>query len=208
MWNDDYLYGTTLRTRTFKKIFPQLAFDDETVTDDTNFRWLYENCGFPQKVTSKPTTGIDYLKVIYILLLSRYGESHIASQNENRFKLEVMRLIFQYGPLWEKELKIQDELRDLSLSDITNGSLVKHAHAYNPSVEISIDSTAVPVNELNTTKYEKSKLDGYNELLLLLNKDVTDEFLNRFKNLFVKIGWEVPISFSTLDLPEDDEDEE
>ena len=62
-------------------------------------------------------------------------------------------------------------------------------HAYNPSTEPSTtDTTELPfVNEQATTKFKKGKLDGYAILTSLLETDVTEEFLNKFKKLFLLV---------------------
>lgn len=204
----DTLYRTTYRTRKFREIFPQEAFDNAEVTDYNNFRWWYENCGFPCKVTSKPTSGTDYLKVLYIALLSKYGESHISSQNEPRFRLEVMRIIFQWGALWEKELEIQDKIRELDIDAIINGSKVVNAHSYNDSTEVSIDDAfdnEIPLNEVNTTVWRKDPTEAYAKWLALLDEDVTEKFLNRFKKLFATFASEMPIIYHNCEVNEDEE---
>ena len=203
------LYRTTHRTRTFKQIFPETAFDNDSNTDNTNIRWWYANCGLPQRISSTPgTPSTDELKTVYVLLMARYGESHIASQNEERFRLDLMAKIFQYAPQWAKSVKLQDEIRALDLDDVIDGAKVVTAHAYNPSTEVAIDDamdSEIPLNEVTTNAYRKNKMDAYNMLIALLDRDMTEEFLGKFRKLFATFAWEEPLVY--LNEIEDEEDE-
>lgn len=131
---------------------------------------------------------------IYCLLYARYGNSHIANSDENQFKYLLFSVIWQYGPSWEKRLQIQEKLRGLSLddnSDIYKGSKAIYNSALNPSTSVASDDEnggELPfVNSQNTTKYKKSKLDGLAYLNSLIETDVTKQFIERFKNLFIKV---------------------
>lgn len=131
---------------------------------------------------------------IYCLLYARYGNSHIANSDENQFKYLLFAVIWQYGPSWEKRLQIQEKLRGLSLddnSDIYKGSKAIYNSALNPSTAVASDDEnggELPfVNSQNTTKYKKSKLDGLAYLNSLIETDVTKQFIERFKNLFIKV---------------------
>ena len=54
------------------------------------------------------------------------------------------------------------------------------------------------IDDQNTTQYKKNKLDAYANLMGLLEKDVTEEFLSKFKNLFLKfVEREIPLWYIT-----------
>ena len=137
----------------------------------------------------KKTISEDSLKTLYYLLYSKYGNSHICNYDINQFKYRLFSTIFQFGPTWEKRLEIQDKLRNLTDEELLSGSKQINNHAYNPSTEPSTtDTTELPfVNEQATTKFKKGKLDGYAILTSLLETDVTEEFLNKFKKLFLLV---------------------
>ena len=128
-------------------------------------------------------------KFIYYLLYSRYGNSTIATTDENRFKFAVSALVFQYGPLWRKKLDIQKALRELSTSDIQKGSFQIANHAFNPSTAPSTSSTMElnKIDQQNTNRWVKSPLEGYANLMMLLDQDTTEEFLGKFRKLFIKV---------------------
>ena len=128
-------------------------------------------------------------RTIYYLLYARYGDCHIAMSDYQRFKYSVLSIIFQYGPTWEKRLEIQDSIRRLSLSDLQDGTLAVTNLAKNPGNKLHTDDELIKnVNEQSRTKYKKSKLDAYAQLYALLETDVTEEFLDKFKKLFNKFG--------------------
>lgn len=127
-----------------------------------------------------------YLRTLFFLLYARYGNDSIRSTDRNRFKYQLFSLIFQFGPTWVKRLEIQDELRELTIDEITMGSKAIFNHAYNPGTEPSTATLTelTAINEQNTSRYQKPKLEGYAILIELLNSDVTGTFLAKFKPLF------------------------
>lgn len=175
------IYGT-FRTRKFTDIYP----DFETFKNDYNLNKISSSINVIKE---------DSLSAIYYLLYARFGNSTIANNDENQFKYKVYSNIFMYGPAWEKEITIQNELRALSVDDIVKGSKVIYNHAFNPGTgaENMINegtNTEIElkyINEQNTNTYKKSKLEGYSQLLALLKRDVTRDFIDKFKNLFIVV---------------------
>lgn len=148
------------------------------------------------------TVDASTAKFIYYLLYSRYANSTIASSDENRFKYAVSALIFQYGPLWRKKLDIQKALRELTTSDIQKGSFQIANHAYNPSTAPSTSSTMElnKIDQQNTNRWVKSPLEGYANLMMLLDQDATEEFLGKFRKLFIKVV-EPPLWYESETAP-------
>ena len=75
------LYGN-YRTRKFTDIYDNV---DDFLQD-------YSDNGLPMLVDNKDMTTLFYL------LYARYGNSSIASSDENQFKYKLFSLVFQYGP--------------------------------------------------------------------------------------------------------------
>lgn len=169
-------YGN-YRTRKFSNIYPDYTEFDKDVA------FFNANGLNPQ------LKNISTYRTIYMLLASRYKNSSIAYSDETQFKLELFSKIFQFAPNWERELELQKTLRELSEIDLTIGGKAIYNHSYNPSTAPSTQATEEleTVNEQNVTKYTKSKLDAYGNLVALLEKDVTEDFIRRFKYLFIKI---------------------
>lgn len=175
MWNNS-LYGN-FRTRTFAEIFPS---SDE-------FSQFYAECGIPTKLL-QGTEYEDYsIETIYALLVSYYANNCIKSSDENRFKLELMTIIFQYGAIWQKEMATQEKILNLTDDELLVGSKAIYNQARNPS---TIPSTGtlqeLPyIDNQNTTQYAKPKGEGYSALSAYLDPNITRRFMDKFKKLFI-----------------------
>ena len=123
----------------------------------------YNNTG-AEFTNQVPTTiSQENALMTYLLLFSRYGNNPIANYDVTQFKNKIFTIIWQYGPAWEKRLKMQEDIRGLTLQDITTGTKTDwtsdatqsqtnsgsdttiNNHAYNPSTAPSTQST----NELD-----------------------------------------------------------
>ena len=166
------VYGN-YRTRTFTDIYPNV----EDFIKDYTYNGI------------KTTITTDSITTLYYLLYARYGNSHIVNSDENQFKYRLFSTIFMYGPTWEKRLDVQDKLRGLTDKELIEGTKQINNHSYNPSTEPSTNDTEeLPTtNEQTSTKYKKSKMDAYAILIALLETDVTEEFVAKFKKLFLSI---------------------
>lgn len=179
------LYGN-YRTRTFSEIFS--SFDE--------FKQEYQD-----NIIPIPTSFTDnILTIIYGLLYSRYGNSNIASSDEERFKASLFSIIYTYGPTWYKRKQIQENLRALSEDDILSGGFDVYNHADHPGGDIETATGGVlgAINSQNTTNRKRSKIDGYERLYEILRVDDTAEFLDKFKSLFLKVVLpEIPLWYET-----------
>lgn len=174
---DGTLYGS-YRTKKFGDVW-------STAND---FLVDYLGNGVPTTIPSDVENGSDQGSVynLYFLLYSRYGNDVIASSDLQRFKMRLFTIIWQYGPNWAKNLEIQSKLRKLTEDEITQGSVQIYNQADNPSTDPSTDTSEYLkyIKAQNTSINKKGKLEGYALLDSLLKRDVTQEFLNRFKPLF------------------------
>lgn len=168
------LYGN-YRTRKFTDIFESFEV----------FKEFSNNCPIPQGITDES------LETLYYLLYARYGNSHITSSDENQWIFKVFSTIFMYGPTWEKRLEIQQELRDMTLNELKESAKAIYNHAYNPSTQPATDESGEHImdyiNDQNVTLHRRSKTDAYAILLSLLETDVTKDFIDKFKKLFLSI---------------------
>lgn len=166
-------YYSHFRTPTFSEVFP----DFET------FKNEYNELGLNYTMEDQ------YLKSLYILLLGRYANSHTANASIDIFKIQVSSIIYEYGPSWEKRMKLQKDLRDLTLADYQEGSRALYNHSYNPSTSPGTfsDNELQTIDDQNVTKYKKSKVEaltlGYSSIIT----DVTESFIGKFRRLFVKV---------------------
>lgn len=160
---------------------------------------------FASDLGNSPFNGCitsDNEEILFYLLYGRYGNNPIANRDISQWKYKMFSVIFQYGPTWEKRMAIQSELRGLTGDDLLKGSRAIYNHAFNPSTTPSTSSLdeLTFINDQNTTNYKKSKMDAYEQLMALLEVDVTEEFLNKFKKCFkVFVAPEEPLLYVTED---------
>lgn len=187
------LYGNYRQVK-FTNVFPD---SDAFVTE-------YQTNKIPQKITNENAQSL------YFLLYSRYGNSTIASSDTNQFKYKLWTTVFSYGPAWEKRLELQDKLLALTDDEIQKGNTTIYNHAFNPSTSPSTDTLeeVTYINEQTAQKSKRGKMDAYAYLWDLIDTDVTSQFLDRFRPLFLTIVEpELPLWYKTK-LNPDEEDEE
>lgn len=169
-----------------------MTFSDVFPTSDTFIEYFEET---PFKSTSIASLfDDDTLELIYILLYNRYGNNQIINQSVNQFKSKLMGIMWASGPKWIQRLRVQEKIASLGLdnsSEIYKGSSAIYNHAQHPETAPSTDtSEELPyINDQNVTKYKKSKLEGLALLTESLADGYTDEFINKFRNLFKMFIW-------------------
>lgn len=181
-WNNS-LYGN-YRQRKFTQIWQ----------DVSSFLADYQSAGIPPLISEQSAT------TLYYLLYARYGNSTIASSDENQFKYKLFTLIFMYGPTWEKRLELQEQIRKLDIEELKKGSVAIYNRAFNPETPPSTQTLEEieTINEQNVNKYKRSTAEAYALLINLLQTDVTAYFLDRFKSLFlVIVEPEIPLWYVT-----------
>lgn len=152
--------------------------------DLESFKNDYDNLGIPKVFEDEET-----LTILYYLLITRYGFSTISGFVLDAFRPILFTRIWQYGGTWEKKVKIQEKLRSFDLEDdseIYKGGKTIYNTAFNDSSAPNTGSLEELsyINNQNTTNTKKSKLDGLRTLNYLLEEDVTETFLEKFKDLF------------------------
>lgn len=150
----------------------------DVFTSDEDFKNELSN--YPETIDG------DHLTLTYLLLSARFGNTPIANRSIEQFIVKVWSVIFQYGPAWVKKLEVQQAIRDLDLDEFRDGTKAIYNHAFNPESAPSTDTLdeLTYINDQNTTKYKKSKAEAYATLLELLQDDVSETYINKFKHLF------------------------
>lgn len=130
------------------------------------------------------------MKILYYLLLGRYGNDPIANIDRNQFSVKLFSIIFQYGPTWAERLNIQEKIRNLTDEQIKQGSKAIHNQALNPGTDPSTDSLLELeyINAQNTSNYKKSDMEAFALKWDLLQDDVSERFIKRFRYLFLQIA--------------------
>lgn len=164
------LYGR-YRTNSFTEIYGEY---------DT-FKNEYKATVFKDAITDK------YLELCYYLLYQQYGNSHIANSDENQFKYKLYAIIWSYGPIWEKKMIIQEQVRALTEDQIREGARNISDHSYNPSTELGANGEIDTVNEQDRTRVKRNLIDALASQWDVLDAKPTVEFLDKFRPLFLVI---------------------
>lgn len=178
MYNGSSLYGN-YRTRTFTEIF-------EAEDQGSN---LFELEWRQTPFFTELEEGAIPMRTVFYLLYANFGNSHIAASDENRFKYQLYSLIWQYGPVWNKEMKIQREIREADVEAFRTGTKNIVNNAQNPSSAPTTNTLEelLYINAQNVSKTERSLADGYALMLSLLKDDITEKFVRHFDKLFLTI---------------------
>lgn len=174
MYNDR-LFGNYL-TETFADVYP--SFEDFLADSKNNeIGQPLIPAGFTE----------ESLRTLYYLLLAKYANNSIAASDVNRFKLHLFSIIFQHGGTWQKRLDIQNKICSLSDDKIKESGRRVNNHAYNPAYSVSADSVdnLDHIDQQSQNMYVKSQLEAYAEVSALLEEDYTEDFIQRFKVLFL-----------------------
>lgn len=185
MYND-FQYGVNYSTRSFSEIFP--SYND--------FAIFQAECKIPL------TISLTSLETLYYLLYAHYGNSHIASSDENRFKYELFSIIFARGPAWQTRVELQKKIMELTDDELLYGAQAIYDAAFNPETQPTASEDGGParlnyINQQNVTHYKKSKADAYALKMEIVRSDVTTSFILNFKKLFTKWGSELPLYYKT-----------
>lgn len=172
---------------TFEDMFKPTE-EESYASSQAKFIALYKASAFYDAVGNNLNNSISdtNLPILFNLLWANYAKSSFKSTYIEKAKIELFSLIFKYGPTWQKQLDIQNKIRNLSDAELQAGSKAIHNHAYNPGTAPSVDELTA-INEQNTSNFNKSKIDAYTLQWDMLSKDVTTDFINKFKVLFMGV---------------------
>lgn len=177
IYNANYTHYGRFSNKRFLDVFP----DADTFQDEYEYYQTLFNS--PIKV-AKAQMGF-----IYYLLYSKYGSEYIAMSNTTRFEAKLFATLELAAPILLKELDIQKDLLALTDDEIRAGSKAIYNHAFNPSGTPSTGTLEeLPfINDQNTTQYKKSPMEGYAILVSLLDDNLLENFLRKFKKLFLRV---------------------
>lgn len=160
--------------------YPQFLSFDEVWESADAFIAAYHNQSLPKELSD------DSIRTLFYLLYGRYGSDHIIGTNLRQWEYRFWGMVFQYGPAWERRLEVQKRVRELSEEDLRAGDLSINNLAYNPGTapQTTSDEIIKGIAQQNAGVKKRSILGGYSLLETLLASDVSEEFLDHFKELF------------------------
>ena len=152
------------------------------------------------------------IETLYYLLYAKYGNSSFKSSDPNQAKYKLFAIVFEYGPAWKMRLQLQEKLFNLDPDGeaVSNGSIRFYNSAENPDTDPPTDgsfSILPGINRQNTSNVKRGKLEGYAVLAELIKTDVTEQFLGRFKKLFLQfVAPQRPLWYGSVEGDEEEQD--
>ena len=147
------------------------------------------------------------LQDIYNHLLAAYYNWHYVYLDDLGIALNTMHIIHDYYPNCKERLKLVKDLRELTLDDFKKSGIMIDSQGSNPKTATDMDQLIDLVDSQNASFQLKSEEQALRAKFNSLYDGVMDEFIDRFKNLFVKLYSGVNNYIYTNDIEEEEEEE-
>ena len=180
------------------------AFPQFQNTDGTDTKYFWETWLASPFYTSSLT--IADLEDIYNHLLAQYYNWHFVYLDDLGIALNVMHIIHDYYPNCKERLKLVDDLRSLTLDDFKKSGIMIDSQGSNPKTATDMDELIDLVDSQNASFQLKSDEQALRAKFASLYDGVMDEFIDRFKGLFVKLYTGVNSYIYTNDIEEEEEE--
>lgn len=190
----------------FIDAFPKFE-RSESDSEDVDFFWeTWQNSPFYTSTISK-----DNIKHVYNHLLTAYYDWHFIYGDDLGISLNVMHMIEEYYPNVLKRLAIVDELRGMSLDDFKKSGLNINSQGANPKTETDMDALIDMVDSQTASFQLKSDEQALRAQFNSLYDGIMEDFIDRFKFMFVKLYTGVTdyiyINDISNNIEEDEEDD-
>ena len=164
----------------FIDAFPKFKNDG---TDDNVYFWeAWQQSPF----YNESLTETD-LKDIYNHLLADYYNWHFIYPDDLGITLNVFKIVDEYYPNVKVRLDLVDQLRTLSLDEFKKSGISITSSGANPKVAREMDELIDLVDSQNANFQLKSQEQVLKAKFISLYDGIMDEFVSRFKPLFVKL---------------------
>lgn len=162
----------TYLTRTYSDIYPEVSY----------FQRDFEKFG---RLELSP----EEQERLWLLIMSKYGDSHVRYTNETLFALRLFTEVNCYWPMVLAVERDQKRLRDADNVDFQRGGkMVTNTGAHNTSnVQTNAEEGAVQLNAQNVTSTERNELGVIIDRGLAYKADEEDRFLDKLRPLFIQI---------------------
>lgn len=127
------------------------------------------------------------LKNIYNHLLADYYNWHFIYPDDLGITLNVFKIIDEYYPNVKVRLDLVEQLRNLSLDEFKKSGITINSSGQNPKIATEMDELIDLVDSQNASFQLKSHEQVLRAKFMALYDGIMDEFISRFKPLFVKL---------------------
>lgn len=187
----------------FIDAFPKFERGEE---DDENVEFFWEtwqNSPFYTNTISKTN-----IKHVYNHLLAAYYDWHFIYADDLGISLNVMHMIEEYYPNVIKRLSIVDSLRGMTLDEFKKSGLNINSQGANPKEETEMDELISLVDNQSASFQLKSDEQALRAQFNSLYDGIMEDFIEKFRFMFVKLYNGVMDYIYTNNIDEEDEDDD
>lgn len=190
-------------TKRFIDAFPKFEADDSD-TEDIKYFWeTWQTSPFYDSTISK-----NDIKDVYNHLLAAYYNWHYVYMDDLGISLNTMHIIHDYFPNCKERLTLVASLRALTVDDFAKSGITIDSQGSNPKTATDMDELIDLVDSQNASFQLRSQEGAIRAKFASLYDGVMDEFIDRFKDLFVKLYSGVNSYIYQNPLEEESEEEE
>lgn len=173
-------YFTNPISKRFIDAFPKFKADAGETT-----KYFYETWQDSPFYDSNLTEND--LKDVYNHLLARYYNWHYVYLDDLGIALNTMHIIHDYYPNCKARLGLVNDLRALTTEDFQKSGISIDSQGSNPKIATNMDELIDLVDSQNASFQLRSEEGAIRAKFNSLYDGVMDEFIDRFKDLFVKL---------------------
>lgn len=127
------------------------------------------------------------LKDVYNHLLAAYYNWHYVYPDDLGIALNTMHIIHDYYPNCKERLSLLSDLRALTVEEFAKSGISISSQGANPKTATNMDELIDLVDSQNANFQLRSEEGAIRAKFNSLYDGVMDEFIGRFKDLFVKL---------------------
>lgn len=167
-------------TKRFIDAFPKFKAEEE---EDKKYFWeIWTESPFYDSTLTE-----NDLKDIYNHLLAAYYNWHYVYMDDLGIALNTMHLIHDYFPNCKERLSLVNQLRGLTIDDFKKSGMNITSQGANPKTATDMDELIDLVDSQNANFQLRSDEGAIRAKFNSLYDGIMDEFIDRFKKLFVKL---------------------
>lgn len=179
------------------------AFPKFKDTDSENVEYFWETWQNSQFYDANLTE--QDLSDIYYHLLAKYYDWHFRYMDDMGISLNVMHIIHDYYPNCKEKLSLVEQMRNLTLDEFKKSGVLIDSQGQNPKVSTNMDELINLVDSQNASFELKSTEQTLKAKFMSLYDGVMEEFIDRFKECFVKLYSGLTSYIYFNDIDEEDE---
>lgn len=167
-------------TKRFIDAFPKFEADQD---EDTLYFWeTWQQSPFYDSTFTKAD-----MKDVYNHLLAAYYNWHYVYMDDLGISLNTFHIIHDYWPNCKERLSLVSQMRGLTLEQFSKSGIVITSNGANPKTATDMDELIDLVDSQSANFQLKSEEQTLKAKFMALYDGVMDDFIARFKDLFVKL---------------------